>query len=474
MSKPLYCEIPFYSLESLCHGFQGQALVIWLDSADHHTPLADRNRYSYLAIDPAMILMSEQGRVTRSGNYVGTDAFAALKQELSYFKLDYQTGLPPFQTGVAGYWAYDLVHYLEPIPFPQQQDMPYPEMMVGFYDLIIAADHFTQRMWIISSGYPETNEKHRLARAQKRLSWLKAHLMLVPPVGKPTIPSESSPHKIISNCEREEYEIMVDRVIEYIRAGDIFEANLSQRFSTQLPKNYSYFDLYRHLRKINAAPFAAYIQFNDRVIASASPERFLKLVERCVETRPIKGTHKRHPDPVIDQMYANQLLSSEKDRAENIMIVDLMRNDLSKVCQDESVKVTQLCGLETFKAVHHLVSVIVGKLRDDVTTVDLLQAAFPGGSITGAPKIRAMQIIAELEPHRRGPYCGNIGYISFHGDMDTSIVIRTFVGKGNVISFHGGGAIVIDSDPHTEYQETCTKTHALQQALLNTMRTQNA
>jgi para-aminobenzoate synthetase component 1 len=253
-------------------------------------------------------------------------------------------------------------------------------------------------------------------------------------------------------------------VKDYILAGDIFEANISQRFSADLLDRP--FDLYRRLREINPATFSAYLAFDDTILASASPERFLKLTHGQVETRPIKGTRPRGKTAQEDQAFANELMKSEKDHAENVMIVDLLRNDLSRVCEDHSVQVPQLCGLESYPAVHHLVSVVTGKLTSKLTAVDLLRATFPGGSITGAPKIRAMEIIAEIEPTRRGPYCGSIGYIGFNGDMDTSIAIRTYAIKNNKVTFQAGGAVVVDSDPVDEYEETLTKARALKKALI--------
>ncbi|MGF1612091.1 MAG: aminodeoxychorismate synthase component I, partial [Kiloniellales bacterium] len=268
-----------------------------------------------------------------------------------------------------------------------------------------------------------------------------------------------------ANFTRPAYEAAVQRGIDYIHAGDIFQANLSQRFSARLPAGETPFMLYRRLRALNPAPFAAYLKFGQDVIASSSPERFLKLSDGQVESRPIKGTRPRGHDAAEDEALARELLASEKDRAENVMIVDLLRNDLSRVCRDSSVAVPELCVLERYATVYHLVSTIVGELRPGKTAVDLLEASFPGGSITGAPKIRAMEIIAELEPTRRGPYCGSIGYIGFDGDMDSSIVIRTFSIHGDQVSFQVGGGIVADSRPAEEYEETLAKGRALLAAL---------
>jgi para-aminobenzoate synthetase component 1 len=255
----------------------------------------------------------------------------------------------------------------------------------------------------------------------------------------------------------------VARAREYIGAGDIFEVNLSQRFEADI--NTPPYELYRRLRNINPAPFASYLNFEGVSIVGASPERFLKIKEDLVETRPIKGTKPRGQTPEKDKALADALLTSKKDRAENIMIVDLERNDLGRVCRYGTVKVTELAILETYPTVFHLTSTVVGRLREEKNRIGLLKASFPGGSITGAPKVRAMEIIDELEPTRRSVYTGSIGYLSFNGDMDINIVIRTFIVKDGRAYFQVGGAIVYDSEPEAEYVETLDKGRALIQAL---------
>lgn len=258
----------------------------------------------------------------------------------------------------------------------------------------------------------------------------------------------------------------VSRVREYIVAGDIFQANLSQRFETSLPE--PAFDLYRRLRQWNPAPFAAYLDWGDLQVLSASPERFLRLdgERRQIETRPIKGTRPRGLGPMHDAALGRALAESEKDRAENVMIVDLLRNDLSRVCRPGSVRVPELFALEHHPTVHHLVSTVIGELAPSADAVDLIRAAFPGGSITGAPKVRAMEIIAELEPTQRGVYCGSIGYLSATGAMDTSIVIRTYLALRGQVYFQAGGGIVADSDPELEYRETLDKARGLIETLV--------
>ncbi len=266
-----------------------------------------------------------------------------------------------------------------------------------------------------------------------------------------------------SNFTPEDYIKAVDRVREYIAAGDVFQVNISQRFETDL--TVPPYELYRRLRQINPAPFASYLNFDGVTIVSASPERFLRVDGDRVETRPIKGTRPRSKNPVEDAMLAQELLNSIKDRAENVMIVDLERNDLGRVCQYGTVKVTELAILETFPTVFHLTSTVVGRLRPSKNRLDLLKATFPGGSITGAPKVRAMEIIDELEPTRRSVYTGAIGYFSFGSNLDLNIVIRTFIIKGGKAYFQVGGGIIYDSNAEAEYQETLDKAKALIQAL---------
>jgi para-aminobenzoate synthetase component 1 len=270
---------------------------------------------------------------------------------------------------------------------------------------------------------------------------------------------------IRSNFSRDGYLAAVRRVVEYVFAGDIFQANLSQRL--QGPLTEASLTLYRRLRRLNPAPFSAFLDFGDLVVASSSPERFLRVASdtRLVEARPIKGTSPRGLGPEHDAALGRALTESDKDRAENVMIVDLLRNDLSRVCRAGSVHAPELFALEHYATVHHLVSTVVGELGGEFDVVDLLRAAFPGGSITGAPKVRAMQIIAELEPTQRGVYCGSIGYLSVTGALDTNIVIRTYLILGDHVYFQVGGGIVADSDPEQEYRETLDKARGLVTAL---------
>jgi len=411
--------------------FQQEKGTIFLGSGLEHP---DFGRYSYIAVDPIDFWTLKDNRTE--------DVAAKLKLMLKAHAQPLIADLPPFQGGLAGAFAYEFYRYIEDVNIHTMDDMNVPDMAVGLYDVVISFDHFQQKAWIVSAGGRE-----RLDEVAKRLT-------------QETLcdtPIQFVHDAPMSNFTQPQYEAAVQTVIDYILAGDIFEANLSQRFEARLPADFSSFDCFTHLYRMNPAPFAAYLNLGDTQILSISPERFVRLSQGHVETRPIKGTCRRGATPEEDNALAEALKKSEKDIAENIMIVDLLRNDLSKVCEDHSVEVTQLCGVETYANVHHLVSVIKGKLKQEHDAIDLLWATFPGGSITGAPKIRAMQIIAEMEMINRGIYCGSIGYIGFNGEMDTSIAIRTATVKGSRMYFQAGGAIVADSDSCSEYEETITK-----------------
>jgi para-aminobenzoate synthetase component 1 len=440
--------------------FANQPHAALLDSAR----VMDRfGRYSFLAVDPFSVLEAKDGRVTLDGRSFEGDPFEVLRERLAAFPLMHRDGLPPFQTGAVGFLSYDLCHHLERLPRPRADDMRFPDLALGFYDVVAAWDHRDRRAFVLSSGWPEPKAAARRKRAIARAEWLAGQLSGQVGEAQPA-PRHAAP-TIESNFARPAYEAAVRRVIDYILAGDIFQANMTQRFRARLPEELDPFALHCRLMAINPSPFAAYLNFGETAIASASPERFLSLRNGWVETRPIKGTRPRGKTPEEDERLAAELLASEKDNAENVMIVDLLRNDLSRVCRDGTVNVPELCVLETYATVFHLVSTVVGQMRPDLSAVDLLRASFPGGSITGAPKIRAMEIIAELEPTQRGPYCGSVGWFGFDGGMDTSITIRTYAIKDGWVTFQAGGGIVADSDPAAEYEESLAKARALIAAL---------
>jgi para-aminobenzoate synthetase component 1 len=448
---------------------------IFFDSALAHPALG---RYSFVTADPFDWLVA-RGRCTFTSGpqpVEGCDPFTLLAERLGRWRREPVAGLPPFQGGAAGLFSYDLCHHLERLPRPRYDEFQVPDLAVGFYDWVVALDHGQGRAWLISTGFPETEPRRRRRRAERRLADVRRLLATSSPGqtrsaprcgGAPPDLALQSPvagfSGLVSNFDRDSYLAAVRRAIEYIAAGDCFQVNLAQRllYPAELPPS----ELYRRLRERNPATFSGYFDLGEFVVASASPERFVRVEAGEVETRPIKGTRPRGAGPEEDFAHVADLLASAKDRAENVMIVDLLRNDLGRVCRYGSVRVPAACRVESYRFVHHLVSEVRGRLRDGLGPIDLLRAAFPGGSVTGAPKIRAMEIIAEVEPSARGPYCGSLGYIGFDGTMDSSILIRTFtIGRGWV-QFPVGGGIVADSVPEREYEETWHKALGLLRAL---------
>ncbi|MSR55553.1 MAG: aminodeoxychorismate synthase component I [Gemmataceae bacterium] len=460
MSLPLVEElVPAPDPWEAARRFSHLPHLLFLDSADRHP---ERGRYSFVAADPVQWLTDASG-----------DPFAALNRQWAEFRLDTIPGLPPFQGGLAGLFGYGLQHAIERLPRPRCDEFETPDLAVGIYDWVIAWDHASNRCWAISTGYPETDPARRNQKASQRLAGvLRADGPASLPLEKPRQawrPAATIEHPlpnfpgVTSNFDRASYLAAVQRGIEYIHAGDCFQVNIAQRLLAPLRDHP--LELYGRLRERNAAPFAGYFDMGEFAIASASPERFLRVIDGEVETRPIKGTRPRGSNPVEERERIADLSSSAKDHAENVMIVDLLRNDLGRVCEYGSIRVPMVCQIETYRYVHHLVSEVRGRLAAGKTPLDLLKACFPGGSVTGAPKVRAMEIIAELEPTARGPYCGSLGYIGFDGSMDTNILIRTFTSGNGFVQFPVGGGIVADSDPQREYDETLHKARGMLQSL---------
>ena len=478
----------------VCARFLDLPYLLFLDSAALEHPDA---HYSFLAADPLLVVRSKGAsteiRKGPGGAWTPAkgDALSVARALLPSEPTQPVPGLPPFQGGIAGYIGYDWGAVLERLPRPRYDDLAIPDVVLGLYDWIIAWDHRIGTAWLISTGVPESGDAQE-RRARARMELVRERLggraagrqgggaatgqeasRTAPLPRGPAAPSY--PVVEIEGAEKiglrstfthRGYLDVVARVREYILAGDIFQANLSQRFQSRWAE--PPFELYRILRQQNPAPFAAYLGFGELAVLSASPERFLRLDEdrRRIETRPIKGTRPRGLGPMHDAALGRALAESEKDRAENVMIVDLLRNDLSRVCRPGTVRVPELFALEHHPTVHHLVSTVVGEIEPGSGAVELIRAAFPGGSITGAPKVRAMEIIAELEPTRRGVYCGSIGYVSATGAMDTSIVIRTYLALNGQVYFQAGGGIVADSDPELEYRETLDKARGLIETLV--------
>lgn len=477
-SPPLPLIEPLPSGASAVVAFERLAAlphVVFFDSAARDPRLG---RYSFVAADPfAWIELPADG----------TDALTAIEELWKQFAphAAAHANLPPFQGGLAGLLSYDLNRSLERVRAPRFEDLQTPSLAVGAYDVVVAFDHVEHRAWLISQGLPEIEPQARRERAEARLAEFKRLLfgnLPSPPAsahaGKPGSDSPQAEVSleqlapqfampmlgVTSNMSAAAYRDMVRRGVEYIHAGDVFQVNLSQRLLHAATS--SSIDLYLRLRERNPAPYAGYFDLGEWQICSASPECFLTVRDRQVETRPIKGTRGRSPIPEADLFAGDDLESSEKDRAENVMIVDLMRNDLSRVCTADSVHIEQLCRLETYAFVKHLVSVVRGELRPECSPLDLLRASFPGGSITGAPKVRAMEIITELEPTARGPYCGSLMYLGFDGAMDASILIRTITAGRGWWQLPVGGGIVAQSDPDDEYRETWHKARGMLKALV--------
>jgi para-aminobenzoate synthetase component 1 len=475
-SLPVVVELPGF-LQPMIAAQRLRTLdnLIFLDSSLQGERLG---RYSFVAADARFSFRHEQP---------DAGIFAALDAALRRHYVPDRADLPPWQGGVAGFFGYELSQALECIPATRRHDFSLPAFDLEFYDVVVAFDHQLEKAWIISSGQGGPESLTALQFARERADFF--HELLVtseaipypeyrpysplpehicdsfdaPPSPCPQFPVFGL-DQLTSNFSRDAYLTAVRRVIDYIHAGDAFQVNLSQRLL--FPCQTDPFDTYLRLRERNPAPFSAYFDGGYYQIASASPERFLLARSGRIETRPIKGTRRRLASPEADLFRGDELRASEKDRAENVMIVDLLRNDLSKVCTDDSICVTELCRLETYAFVQHLVSTVVGRLRSDVGLAEAVRACFPGGSITGAPKVRAMEIISELEPTPRGPYCGSLGYLGFNGAMDLNILIRTMTAAYGHWQFPVGGGIVADSDPQSEYEETLSKAVGLVRSLL--------
>lgn len=442
--------------------FYGGKYSFFLDSGMDPGRLG---RYSIIGSDPFVIIEAKGVKITvfeqdTEKNYIG-NPFKILKSFLELYRFENNTGLP-FAGGAVGLFAYDLCHHIEKLPRTAVDDLELPDMAVGFYNGIIVIDHLTNSKYAVAAALPGFSEE--LARQKAQDLKLRIETGAVPDYSYLDVPYESNKPELTCNFTHEEYCKRISRIRDYIRCGDIYQVNMTQRFTTLI--NRHPLNIYEKLRTINPAPFASYLEFDSMQILSCSPERFLQLRNKMVETRPIKGTIPRGRNLVEDEENSRTLKNSTKDMAENLMIVDLMRNDIGRICKFGSVKVPELFIIEKYATVFHLVSTVTGELREDCGAIDCIEATFPGGSITGAPKIRAIEIIDELEPTCRHIYTGSIGYIGFDGDMDINIVIRTILVKGDRAYYQVGGGIVWDSDPEAEYMETLDKGAALKKALL--------
>ncbi len=439
--------------------FEAIADEPWAVFLDSGRPRSTAGRMDILAARPYATLVTRGGmtEVRRSGkrrlgdvSLSPADPFDLLRQTLD---ADGRPDPLPFAGGAIGYFSYDLARRLEHLPTQAHDAESLPEMAVGIYDWAVVVDHEQRESWLVSAGRDPRTEK----------DWDT----LVALFSDPPLPGSAYPPRaafrvtgpVRSNFDEAAYQRAFARIQHYITAGDCYQVNLAQRFAA--PVSGDHWLGYQMLRRLNPAPYSAYLNHPAARILSSSPERFLEVRRGRVETKPIKGTRPRTAAPEADSALARELCESEKDRAENLMIVDLLRNDLGKVCAPGSVAVPRLFHLESFATVHHLVSTVTGRLAAGLDAVALLRASFPGGSITGAPKLRAMQIIEELEPHRRGVYCGSIGWLGFNGDMDSNIAIRTLVSANDELRFWAGGGLVADSQASEEYQECMDKAAAM-------------
>ncbi|MCF5769427.1 aminodeoxychorismate synthase component I [Aeromonas veronii] len=430
-------------LHQLFARLQHQPWAMLLESAG---PLGADNGFDIITADP-LATLETRGEVTtlRVGVNISEHredplALLAHTQQQLLGELDLCATHLPFIGGALGLFGYDLGRRFERLPVQAAADIAVPDMAVGIYDWALLRNVATGDWQLVQWG-----DKAGLA---KRLAWLEQQQ------AKPA-PAFALLGAWQSNMSRAEYGEKFARIQAYLAAGDCYQINLTQRFSA--PYQGDEWQAYCLLATANKAPFSAFIRLPESALLSLSPERFLLLDGRHIETKPIKGTRPRHPDPATDRQVARELAQADKDRSENLMIVDLLRNDIGRVSRPGSVSVPHIFAVESFPAVHHLVSTIHGELDARWQGIDLLRACFPGGSITGAPKIRAMEIIEELEPQRRNAYCGSIGYLSQHGRMDTSICIRTLIAEAGRLHCWAGGGIIADSDADSEYQETYDK-----------------
>lgn len=426
----------------------------WAQFLDSGFPHSEHGRYDIIVAEPVVTLETSGAvtRITRADGSVDSllDPFHLVKQELVRFPINGVFKNSPFSGGAMGYFAYDLARRLEKLPDLAGQDNNIPDMAVGIYRWAIVVDHRRQQTVLVGHGLSESEWQELITRVVASTS-----------TGRQTRFEVTSP--ITANMDKAGYGKGFRRIKDYLKEGDCYQVNFAQCFSADCRGDP--WSAYLMLRQTNPAPFSAYLNFSSFQVLSSSPERFLKLTDGLVETKPIKGTLPRKKGPTEDRRQIECLKNSSKDRAENLMIVDLLRNDLSKTCQLGSVRVPNLFAVESYATVHHLVSTVTGTLAPGYHALDLLRSCFPGGSITGAPKIRAMEIIEELEPHRRGVYCGAIGYIGFDGNMDTNIAIRTMLHTPGRIRFWAGGGIVNDSLLDNEYQECFDKAAAMMAVL---------
>ena len=443
----------------------GRHRAFLLESVEGGERLA---RYSFIGWDPFIIVRGKEKSVwnERQGEIVEekTEGFNKLREISQRFKTVPMADLPPFLGGGVGYFAYDLVRQFEKLPCQASDDLGLDDYQVMYFSTILAFDHLRHRIHIISNIFNDREEEDLEAKyndAVLRIEKIEKRLKI--PISLPSPIPQSAIPEPVSNISESDYYSNVRRAKEHIQAGDIFQVVLSQRFA--MPIHCDPFDIYRALRFINPSPYMFFLRMDDLHLVGASPEMLVKVRDGRVEYGPIAGTRPRGKTPDEDARLRSELLADEKERAEHIMLVDLGRNDLGRVCTFGSVKVTDLMRIERYSHVMHLVSSVEGKLRNDLDCFHALESCLPAGTVSGAPKVRAMEIIEAMEPRRRGVYGGSVGYIDFSGNLDTCIALRTLVIKDGVAYIQAGGGIVADSNPEREREESINKASALVRAV---------
>jgi anthranilate synthase component 1 len=455
------CETPVSAFLKLRAGEPEGSPCFLLESAEQ----GQVGRYSFVGLRPRSVLRWSDGMLSESGGEEceAPDPYAAVAEHLSRFRPAPVEGLPPFSGGAVGFFGYDLVRTVEPLGEPNPDPLGLPDMALMVTDLLLVFDHLSHELTIMACAFVE--DEGGVDAAYERAASLigEARRRLRGAVPVPEHPVRTEPPRFASNIEREDFEAAVERIVSYVHAGDAFQVVPSQRFSAPAPVEA--FSIYRGLRAVNPSPYMYFLEFGDFKIAGASPEPLVKVSGRRVETRPIAGTYPRGANEEEDRRLAERLVNDAKERAEHVMLVDLGRNDLGRVCEYGSIEVDELMVVETYSHVLHIVSQVSGKLREGVDAMDVLRSALPAGTLSGAPKVRAMQIIDELEPVKRCSYGGAIGYLSWNGDLDTAIHIRTVVAKDGQIHVQAGGGTVADAKPAYEYNESVNKAKAVFRAV---------
>lgn len=427
-------------------------------------------RYSFVGVEPAGVLAAQNGQISWEGmieqrvSASGGDPLAAVKDILSRYSLTPVEGLPPFCGGLVGYLAYETTRFFERVPLPPRPGLDLPDAVFLLTDSLVVFDHVKHRLLVVVNVHIQDDPTAAYEAAIEKIETIVSRLrqpLSVPPM---LVVEGSDSSSWTSNFEQADFEAAVQSAKEYIAAGDIFQGVLSQRISRRTTADP--FTIYRALRMMNPSPYMFYLELpGDLRLIGSSPEMLVRLEGDLAEVRPIAGTRPRGATPTEDETLAQELLADPKERAEHVMLVDLGRNDLGRVCRYGSVQVLEKMVIERYSHVMHIVSSVQGELRPDLDALDLLRASFPAGTVSGAPKVRAMEIIAELEGERRGPYAGAVGYFSHSGNMDTCIAIRTIVMQGDAVHVQAGAGIVADSDPTREYRETLDKAQALMEAV---------